>query len=276
LTSSPRSINGKAFRLAAWTGESQSFPAPAAARVLAIEHLPGARDDRVSAWLERRGLVLDWRCPALGDPLPEVRPGSYCLVVVHGGLQSANDAATDPAIAREIDWIGRWVRAGGRYLGLCLGAQLLARALGARVAARADGRHEIGFTVVRPAAGASEFLAAPMRFYQWHREGFELPAGARRLACGERFANQAFSYRGRAYGVQFHPEVHGAMIERWSREAAPMLAAPGADPPERQLADWARHGPAMSAWLEAFLARLLGTVSVLGTPVSVARSNAPG
>ena len=81
----------------------------------------------------------------------------------------------------------------------------IARVLGSRVGPHPDGLVEIGFHPVYPtAAGASYFEGATM-FYQWHRETFEIPAGAVHLAHHDAFDAQAFRYDGHVYGVEFHP-----------------------------------------------------------------------
>lgn len=223
-------------------------------KALLLRHMPTKRDDRVSRRLAELGFELDWRCPAQGDPLPV--PGEeHRLAVVYGGVQSANDAERCAYIRAEIDWIARWVAGERPFLGLCLGAQLLARALGARVAHHPEGLHEIGYVQVRPTPAGAALMGEPLHVYQWHREGFELPPGAELLATGERFPNQAFRADGCAYGLQFHPEVTVEIMGDWMAEAGEMLVEPGAHPRERQLADAGRFDSAMGAWLAGFLDR---------------------
>jgi GMP synthase (glutamine-hydrolysing) len=231
-------------------------PAGMSKTILLVDHPVGKREDRVSRLLGKHGYDIEWCCPGRGDALPA--PNShYLAVVVYGGTESANDGEDKAYIRRETDWVGRWVATGKPYLGLCLGGQLLARALGADVARHAQGLHEIGYTPVTPTEAGRDFLPAPLHAYQWHKEGFEVPAGAELLAEGEVFPNQAFRYGARTYGLQFHPEVSIPMMNRWMEEAGHMLAEPGAHPRDRQLADARVRDPPMAAWLEGFLARWL-------------------
>jgi GMP synthase-like glutamine amidotransferase len=107
-------------------------------------------------------------------------------------------------------------------LGICLGAQLLARAFGAAVT-RAPVR-ELGFVPIWPtAAAASDPLLAGLhpgdRFFQWHQDTFDLPAGATLLATGHAIPTQAYRVGRCGWGVQFHPEVDAAEVDAWLRQA---------------------------------------------------------
>lgn len=222
------------------------------ARILLVDHPIGKRDDRASAALAARGYRIVWCRPAEGDALPDPGAG-YAAAVVYGGPESANDGADKDYIAKEIEWVGAWVAADKPFLGLCLGGQILARALGAEVARHPDGLHEVGYAPVRPATPDHGFPAPPARVFQWHKEGFEVPAGAELLVAGEAFANQAFRHGAKAFGLQFHPEVSLAAMNRWIENASHMLAEPGAHPAERQRADAQTWDPPMAGWLEDFL-----------------------
>lgn len=225
-------------------------------RVLLIVQMEQPRDDRVSRWLQRQGYVLDRRFPACGDPLPSPRE-DYAAVVVYGGPQSANDVVEKPYLQDEIDFIRAWSDRERPLLGLCLGAQLLARAYGGRVAHDADGRVEIGYYPLRPTPAGRDILPAPMQVYHWHCEGFEVPAEGELLAEGELFPNQAFRVGRHAYGLQFHPEVTVPIFSCWMAEAGHMLAWPGAQPREAHFQGALHHDGPLAAWLEGFLPRWL-------------------
>lgn len=225
---------------------------PLAGKVLLIQHMDDGRDDRVARHLLGRGFVLDWRNPSHGGALPEPR-ADYAAVVVYGGIQSANDAGRHAYLHAEIDWIRDWVVAERPFLGLCLGGQLLARALGARVAPHPHGLHEVGFVPVYPTDAGRDCFPGPLHVYQWHREGFEIPAGGELLATGEVYPNQAFRVGRRAFGLQFHPEATPRMRAAWFADAGHTLDAPGAHPRERQEADARRFDAPMEAWLAALI-----------------------
>ncbi len=223
--------------------------------VLIVLHQEHSTPGRVGRLLVERGYRLEIKRPPLGCVLPET-PDHYAGVVVFGGPMSANDE--HDWLRRQTDWIGCVLKAGTPYLGLCLGAQMLARHLGARVAPHGQGHAEIGYYPIRPTqAGASLAdelgVAWPGSVYQWHREGFDLPRGAQALAEGEIFPNQAFRVGERAYGLQFHPEVTYAMMCRWTVRAHERMAMPGARTRAEHLEGWYLHDPAVRRFLDAFL-----------------------
>ena len=221
-------------------------------RVLLVVHQAHSTPGRVGELLEARGCELVRCCPNQGDALPPSLD-EFAATVVFGGPMSANDDHL-PGIRAELDWLPLAFDSGRPLLGICLGAQLMARSLGARVGPHPDGLVEIGYHEVRPTEAGREDFSAPTVFYQWHRETFELPAGAVHLAENDAFPSQAFRY-GNAVGIEFHPEMTFAMIDRWtaSESGAPQLRLPGAQPREVQLEAHRRYAASSDAWLERFL-----------------------
>ena len=227
-------------------------------RIIAVFHSRNSTPGKVGERLVARGFELDTRTPCHGDSLPEDLSG-YAAAVVFGGPQSANDDH-DPGIRAELDWIeGAVLPSGKPVLGICLGAQQIARVLGARVGLHPGGLVEIGYYEVRPTGHYPRFLAAPTMFYQWHRETFEIPRDAVHLAENELFPGQAFPYREHVYGIEFHPEMTRGMIESWCGEddGAARLDRPNAQGRDAQLEGYARHADGSDRWLDAFLDQLL-------------------
>jgi GMP synthase-like glutamine amidotransferase len=112
------------------------------------------------------------------------------------------------------------VQKGVPFLGVCLGAQLLASALGARVYPNPAGA-EVGLLPVeRTDAGRADpvvgALAEPLATLQWHGDTFDLPDGAELLATSPVARNQAFRVGPRAYGIQFHVEVTAEQVDQWA------------------------------------------------------------
>jgi GMP synthase (glutamine-hydrolysing) len=109
-------------------------------------------------------------------------------------------------------------------LGICLGAQLLAKAAAAQVGPASE--PEIGWFPVELTSDAAEdpvLGGLPSRFeaFQWHYYAHDLPAGAVELARNE-ICTQAFRLGESAWGVQFHPEVTLAQVESWANEDEPV------------------------------------------------------
>ncbi len=202
------------------------MPAEGKRPVLIILHQENSTPGRLGIRLRERGYALDVRRPRLGDALPETL-AEHAAAVIFGGPMSVND--DEEYLRREIDWIDVPLREEAPFLGLCLGAQMLARQLGAVVAPHGDGHVEVGWFGITPTEAGRAVLSWPDKVHQFHREGFALPAGATLLAEGaaETFPNQAFAYGAAAFGIQFHIELTTAMVNRWTAKIAERPPAPG-------------------------------------------------
>ena len=219
--------------------------------VLIVLHQEHSTPGRVGRLLKAQGYRLDVRRPRFGDALPATM-ADHAGAVIFGGPMSANDP--DPFIRTEIDWIGVPLRENAPFLGICLGAQMLAAHLGQPIVPHPEGRVEIGYYPIHPTAAATDLFGEtfPRRVYQWHREGFDTPPSCTALATGLDFECQAF-FTGRAFGVQFHPDVTYAMMCKWTVLSASKMTAPGATPARGHLDGWFQHDGAVARWTEAFL-----------------------
>jgi GMP synthase (glutamine-hydrolysing) len=147
-------------------------------------------------------------------------------LVVFGGEMNVDEIERYPYLLTQRELMRRAVDAGLPVLGVCLGAQMLARALDARVY-RAPVR-ELGFKQLRiTEAGQADPLLAAFhtgdRLFQWHEDTFDLPDGAELLAVGDDVRVQAFRKGRNAWGVQFHFEVDAEGVDAWLRVAEPSL-----------------------------------------------------
>jgi GMP synthase (glutamine-hydrolysing) len=236
------------------TRQEPAIPLRSAARpeasrpVLVVLHQESSTPGRIRNVLLALGYPLDIRRPRFGDPLPETLD-EHAGAVIFGGPMSANDA--DDHVRREIDWIAVPLREQRPFLGICLGAQMLAKQLGAGVAPHSEGQTQIGYYPIRPTqAGLALCPDWPAQVYHWHREGFELPRGATLLAEGDDFPMQAFQWDS-AFGLQFHPDVTYRMMCCWTTHGNTDL--PGAQPREKHFEGRAIHDAVERAWLESFL-----------------------
>ena len=177
-------------------------------------------------------LAQGWQIQALQAGVDALAPADDAdLLVVLGGPISVNDVAPYPFLADSIALLQRRLQQQRPTLGICLGAQLMARALGARVAA--SGGKEIGFA---PLLLTDEGQRSPLQALQgipvlhWHGEAFELPAGARRLASTPACRHQAFAIGRHALALQCHPELDARQFERWLIGHTLELQQAGIDP----------------------------------------------
>lgn len=168
--------------------------------------------------------VLEHRAGTSGSSLPAA--GDVSGVVVFGGEMNVDQIDEHPYLATERALAREAVDRGVPLLGICLGAQMLARALGREVFAAPV--KEIGFMPLRPTPEAEEdpllsaFADGDMVFH-WHEDTFELPPEASLLARGDEVKVQAFRVGERAWGLQFHFEVDAEELELWLEDAGPDL-----------------------------------------------------
>ena len=155
------------------------------------------------------------------------------LLIMLGGPIGAYEEALYPYLRDELALIERQLEAGKPLLGICLGAQLIARALGADV--YPGPAKEIGWAPIVPTADGAGSVLAPLtendwHVLHWHGDTFDLPAGATRLASTEIAENQAFSLGHNVLALQFHIEAVASEIELWLiGHAAEIAAAPGVE-----------------------------------------------
>ena len=95
-------------------------------KAVILRHMEEKRNDHVAQFLDQNGVEQTHVNPAHGTPLPASH-GQFDALIIYGGIQSANDGPERPYISEELDWITSWLAAGKPVLGICLGAQLVAK-----------------------------------------------------------------------------------------------------------------------------------------------------
>jgi len=166
------------------------------------------------------------------DLASEEIPGTvdFDALVILGGPMSANDADKIPYIKKEIELVRDFSGKGKKVLGICLGAQIMARAFGARVYPGTG--KEIGwYDIELDDRGGPDRLMGRLaqhpqtkeylnniKVFQWHGETFDIPQGAVRVAKSQLYPNQAFRYGEKAYAFQFHIEVREETIYEWLKD----------------------------------------------------------
>lgn len=167
-----------------------------------------------------------------GPPFAALDPLEPDLLMVLGGPVGVYETEAYPYLAEECAILELRLAAYRPTLGICLGAQQIAKALGAEV--RPMGHKEIGFG---PLTLKEAGRVGPLRHLEgipvlhWHGDAFQIPDKAENLASTLLCATQGFSLGRHVLALQFHPEVDAsAGIERWLTGHAAELAGAGIDP----------------------------------------------
>ena len=192
-------------------------------RAQVFQHVPFEGPGHFAPSLRRAGFQLAVTECFAAPRLPD--PESVDFLLLMGGPMSVNDEAALPWLQAEKEFIRRHVAAGKPYLGICLGAQLLAAALGAHVFSNRE--KEIGWFPIEgvPVRDPAVFrFPATAEVFHWHGETFDLPTGAVQLARSRACENQAYQI-GAAIGLQFHlettPATARALVEHARAEIIP-------------------------------------------------------
>ena len=186
-------------------------------RLLVFQHVPHEILGTLDPLLRDAGFRI--RYVNFGrDPDAEPDLDGYHGLIVLGGPMNCDQVSRHRHLATEISVIQQAVRDGKPVLGICLGAQLLARALGGHVTKHHT--REIGWYDVEPTEEGRRdplfrHFGPTERIFQWHGDTFSIPEKAVHLASSAACSHQAFRYGDNVYGLQFHLEVDAPMIQRW-------------------------------------------------------------
>jgi len=226
-------------------------------KVLYIFHQKTSVAGDVGKKFENRGFSADIIRPPLGDILP-IDLSSYSAIVIFGGPMSVND--DEQFIRDEIKWMKKVIDSKIPFLGICFGAQILAKYLGCDVVKNKNNLSEIGFFEIEPIGEGDQMFKNQNVFYQFHTEGFELPDGCQLLAIGNVFQNQAFRYQN-CYALQFHPEVNFFVHLRWLVlvliKKPRILFHKGSQNLFYQLYLRIKYNKSISLWLDSFFDKYL-------------------
>jgi GMP synthase (glutamine-hydrolysing) len=191
-------------------------------KILVFQHVAHEILGTLNPLLKQRGFRIKYvnfdRHP---DSLPSME--KYDGLIVLGGYMGAYQTRKFPHLRVEMKCIEEALKKNAPVLGICLGAQMLAKVLGAK-----------GFQAPVPEIGWSRLQLTPQGkkdglfkdfknqevVFQLHQDTFEMPRSVKHLARSKMFESQAFRAGENAYGLQYHLEVDRAMVRRWLEVAA--------------------------------------------------------
>ncbi len=186
--------------------------------VLIVKHIEIEGSGLIEHYLKQEKILYQILDLNTGARFPKLDDLTH--IVLLGGPMNVYEEDRYPFLRKEDLFIKEAIQRGKRILGICLGAQLIAKALGARVSKASV--KEIGwYDVLLTRIGLQDpfFSKFPKTFsvFQWHEDTFEIPKAANLIVTSTSVPHQAFRYGENVYGLQFHLEVTKEMIQEWMR-----------------------------------------------------------
>ncbi len=184
--------------------------------ILIVQHAPHEHPAALRRAIETQGMETLLVHPYLGDPYPKY--SSISGMISLGGPMGANDSKKHPWITKECKLLKQCVENNYPTVGICLGAQMLAKTLGGSVEKNKSA--EVGwFSISLNSKGKSDPVMGAAGIsplvYHWHQDTFFLPKKAQLLATSEGCPRQAFKVSENIYGFQFHPEADHQLLREW-------------------------------------------------------------
>ncbi len=185
-------------------------------KYMVIQHIESEGPGSLGSYLLARGHTLETIHLYNGDTLPPDATG-YRAVISLGGPMNVYEEEKYPFLKAETDFLRNMVNAGTPVLGICLGAQMIAKAQGAEVCK--SPKKEVGWCTIRLTdSGLKDALfqglPSALEVLQWHEDMFHIPDNGLLLAQSADCPHQAFRYKN-AYGLQFHVEITKEMLSDW-------------------------------------------------------------
>lgn len=195
-----------------------------------VQNDPEVPAGAYAAYLKEAGVPFRIVKPFSGEELPSA--SGVSAVIILGGGMGAHETGKHPFLLDVKGFIREAAALEKPFLGICLGGQMLAEVCGGRVIAGSPhgekGTLQLSLTPDGIADPIFSGIDQGFPTFQWHNDSFEIPAAAVLLAYSVACPNQAFRLGKNAYGIQFHPEVDGAIVETWAswtEATAPFAAA---------------------------------------------------
>lgn len=199
-------------------------------QVWAIQHIGYEDLGSFEPVLKSRGFEVKYLCSRHVD-YKGLFASDPDLIIDLGGPMSVYDVNNHPWVIAEQKFIEDRIESEKPLMGICFGAQMIARALGAKVYAGVQGK-EIGWSKItvndQGAKTALRHLDGEhTHMMHWHGDTFDLPDGAVLLASSDKYKKQAYSYGDHILAMQCHPEVTAAKLKLWYASDVSELAEVG-------------------------------------------------
>ncbi|MGR3220260.1 MAG: type 1 glutamine amidotransferase [Candidatus Anammoxibacter sp.] len=197
--------------------------------ILFIKHIDIEGPGTLGEFLDEKGVPYEIVDVSNGNALPS-STSQYRAIVILGGPMNVYEEDKYPFLKAEDLLIKAAIIDETPMLGLCLGAQLIAKAAGAKVGTAIE--KEIGWFKVKLTDNGIndplfEGLSNEINVFQWHGDAFDIPANGIHLGSSKSCANQAFKYNSNVYGLQFHLEVTIDMVREWLDAYSDEIASMG-------------------------------------------------
>lgn len=176
-------------------------------RVHYLQHVPFEGLGYIEDWITKNNYRLSETRLYDNPNFPALE--SFDMLVIMGGPMGTYEEGKYSWLKDEKAFVRKAIDAGKIVVGVCLGSQIIASVLGAAVYPNKE--KEIGWLPITFtddfARNLFESEGEASTVFQWHGDTFDLPKGARLLASSEACVNQAFLYKEKVLGIQFHLEV---------------------------------------------------------------------
>ena len=184
--------------------------------VLIIKHIEIEGPGLIEYCLKQGNIPYQVLNLSMGAHFPKLDDLTH--IVILGGPMNVYEEDRYPFLREEDLFIKESIQRGKSILGICLGAQLIAKALGAKVykaSVKEIGWYDVSLTKEGSKDPFFSYLPKTFPVFQWHEDTFEIPKAGKFIATSTSVPHQAFRYGEKVYGLQFHLEVMEEMIHDW-------------------------------------------------------------
>ncbi|MFQ5442234.1 MAG: type 1 glutamine amidotransferase [Thermodesulfobacteriota bacterium] len=229
-------------------------------KILIIQHVESEGPGLIGTGILRAGFAMEYVRIYRGEKIPD-NPAGFSAVIAMGGPMGVYEADKHPFILDELRLLKEAFKKDIPVMGVCLGAQMMARAAGARVykgGGTEIGFYKVGLTEEGTKDGLLMGLPGEFTVFQWHGDTFDVPPRSVNLASSDLFAHQLIRVGRRSYGFQFHFEVTISMVKEFLEvNKAELEGAADVPPPEEIVRAAGEHLSSVQRYGSTIIKRFL-------------------